>query len=259
MSDDLVSVRGLVDSDFDMPVKEFDGVFAGYETAPASGYDGTRVNLNYKDIDNVVAVSPYNLPTVVLNMGLSNKKKSRFGYYGSSLADLIPADMDIKDCAGQAHHVVFADGEDGRPEPKPIWNKTAGDNWKLAIALTQKMNAVEDSQQQSNLQDELNGLGELHKDGMVPTPVWLVTSVDGVGTAGGSGNSGQSATEWAEENLVGKTRADFNKWAFTDPRVRKDIQLTRSITDKSFVNGLVQIRRVEEDENGVFQVSVAAA
>lgn len=219
--EDLVSVRNLVDSDFDLPVREFDGVFGSFETAPATGYDGTRVSVNYGDIDNVVAVSPYNLPTVVLNMGLSNKHKSKWGYYGDSLAALIPPDEDIKDCKGQVHHVVLADGQDGRPAPKPIWSRDA---------------------------DPAE-----FPDKMVPTPVWVVTAVNGATVEEASGEKGQAAPDWAEKNLIGKSRADFNKWAYADPKIRKDTALQRSITDKSFINSLLKLGRVHEDADGIFQ------
>lgn len=222
--EDLVSVRGLVDSDFDLPVREFDGTFDGYETAPATGYEGTRVNLNFKDIDNVIAVSPFNMPTVVINVGLSNKHKSKWGYFGDSLAALLPPEEDIKDCKGRTMHLVLADGQDSRPAPKPIWNRDADPS-------------------------EFPGK-------MVPTPVWIVTAVEGV-TAADTSSGAQSAADWAEENLLGKTRADFNKWAYADPKVRKDTALQRSITDKSFINSLVQLKRIEEDENGVFVIPTA--
>ena len=217
---DLVSVRGLVDSDFDMPLRKFDGIFDGYETMPATGYSGTRVDLNFKDIDNVVAVSPYNFPTAVINLGLSNKNKSKWGYLANSLAALLPPDEDIKDCKGRRLSLVFCDGQDGRPEPKPIWSKDA---------------------------DPAE-----FPDKMVPTPVWIVTEVEGGAVAGEV--SGETAAEWAEQNLIGKTRAEFNKWAFADPKIRKAIALQRSISDKSFINSLLQLGRVVEDENGVFQL-----
>ena len=220
--DNLVSVRGLVDSDFDIPVRECDAILDSYETAPATGYEGTRVSLNFKELDNVVAISPYNLPTLVINVGLSNKHKSKWGYFGDSLAPLLPPDEDIKDCIGRTMHLVFADGQEGRPAPKPIWNRDADPSE--------------------------------FPDKMVPTPVWLVTAVGGVSAEGTATKGVVSAADWAEENLVGKTRAEFNKWAYADPKVRKDTPLQRSITDKSFINGLMTLKRIEEDENGVFKV-----
>jgi len=217
---DLVSVRGLVDSDFDMPLRRFTGTFDSYATAPAQGYAGTRVDLNYKDIDNVVSVSPYNFPTAVINLGLSNKNKSKWGYLANSLAKLLPASEDIKDCVGRVMTLVYCDGQDGRPAPELIWSRDADPTE--------------------------------FPDKMVPTPVWKVVEVEGV-TAGGDGATGGSAAEWAEENLIGKTRAQFNKWAFADAKVRKDTALQRSISDKSFITALEQMEKVVEDADGTFQ------
>jgi len=221
MPDDLVSVRGLVDSDFDNPLREFDGLFDGYDTAPAQGYSGTRVDLKFLDIDNVVTApgQAYNFPTAVINLGLSNKNKSKWGYFANSLAKLLPSDEDIKDQKGKRLKLVYCDGQDGRPAPKPIWNRDADP-------------------------------GE-YPDKMVPTPVWTVAEV--AGSAAAAGGETVDAAAWAEENLIGKTKAQFNKWAFADATVRKDTGLQRSITDKSFINALIQMGKVAEDSDGVFQ------
>jgi len=218
---DLVSIRGLVESEFDNPLKKFSGVFAGYVTAPAQGYQGIRVDLNFKDLDNVVATSPYNFPTAVINIGQSNKNKSRWGYFANSIAKLLGPDEDLKDCVGRRMTMVFCDGQDGRPAPLPIWSKNAD------VAQ--------------------------FPDKMVPTVVWIALEIEGGATVGAAGQT-ETAAEWAAKNLVGKTKAQFNKWAFADERVRKDTTLQRSITDKSFIAGLVLAKQVEEDENGVYQL-----
>lgn len=219
----LVSIRGLVDSDFDNPLRKFIATFDSYTTEAATGYAGTRVSLNYRDIDSgsVVAVAPYIFPTVVINVGQSNKNKSKWGYLANSLAALIPADEDIKDQEGKTMTLVFCDGLEGRPKPKPIWNRDA---------------------------DPAE-----FPDKMVPTPVWIVEAVEGVAAADAS-DTGQSAADWAEENIIGKTKAEFNKFAFADPKIRKDVALQRSISDQSFVNALVQMGKVKEDADGRFQV-----
>jgi len=221
MTDDLVSIRGLVDSDFDNPLRKFTGVFDGYITSPATGYAGTRIELNFKDLDDIIAVSPYNFATTVINLGLSNKHKSRFGYFADSLAKLLPPGDDIKDAKGKTVVLVFCDGQDGRPAPKPIWSKDADPSE--------------------------------YPDKMVPTPVWVIESVDGV-SSGGEIVTGSSTAEYAEDNLIGKTRAQFNKWAFDDARIRKDAALQRSISDKSLINALLKLGKVIVDENGVFQL-----
>ena len=224
MTTDKLSVRGLIDSDFDLPVKSFSGIFAGYEKEPARGYDGTRIVLHYTDIEDVVCAEGqvYNLPTVTLNIGLSNKHKSRWGYYSDSLVEFLDDDEDIDDKFGSRQHVEFCDGESGRAKPKPIWSRDADQ--------------------------------EKFPDKMVPTAVWIITAVEG-STAGKKGkDDGVDAVAWAEENIIGKTRAEFNKWAYSDPIVRKDTALTRSITDKSFINGLLTLGKIVEDENGVFEL-----
>jgi len=259
MVNEPISVRGLIDSDFDNPLRQFTGTFDGCEKVPASGYEGWRVNMNFRDIDNVV-VAPgfvYNFPTAVLNFPYSNKKKTKWGYCGDSLASFLPPDEDIVDCKGRVMTLVFCDGQDGRPEPKPIWNRDASTNWKHAVQLETQIEAIKKAGSPLDalaaLEDELNGLGEVYRDGMVPTPVWIVAGMEGA-TGGVQEDSGGSAADWAEEHLVGLTRAQFNKWAFADPKVRKDVALQRSISDKSFVNSLVQLGKVVEDEDGVFQL-----
>lgn len=223
MTQDLISVRGLTDG-FDVPVRSFDGIFGEYNSKAAGNFGGSIVSLSFGEIDNVVAITPYNLPTVTIEIWLSNKHKSGWGYYGDSLAEQIPEDEDIKDCIGKRMSLVFCDGIDGRPAPKPIWQKTPSDEMLIK-----------------------------HPDKQIPTAVWIVTAVEGSTVSSGEIAGGVSAADWAEQNLIGKTRADFNKWAFSDPAVRKDAGLQRSITDKSFINSLLQLERVVEDENGVFQ------
>lgn len=76
--------------------------------------------------------------------------------------------------------------------------------------------------------------------------VWRAYSLEGA--AGGK----QSAAARAKELLIGKTRAEFNKLAYADPLIKADPALQRAITDRSFINALVQTGEVAEDANGVF-------
>ena len=61
---------------------------------------------------------------------------------------------------GRTMTLVFRDGQEGRPEPKPIWNRDADP-------------------------------GEF-PDKMVSTPVWVVTEVEGVSAGDGEGGEGLS-------------------------------------------------------------------
>lgn len=213
---ELVSVRNLVDTDFGTPLRKFYGVLANYMTEPATGYEGTRVNLNFSDVEVLQAIEPYNFPTAIINIGLSNKKKSKWGYFGTSLGKLIPTTEDIKNQMGRRMGLIFCDGQEGRPEPKPIWNRDRGEE--------------------------------------VLNPVWEVFEVAGVVAGAGA----KSAIEKAKELLDGKTRADFNKAAYADPIIRADDKFQRTITDKSFINSMVQIGEFTEDGEGVFHSTTKA-
>jgi len=262
MAENLVSIRGLVEGG-GTPLRRFKGKFAEYLTEPASGYEGTRVILNFgPDVEVLQSNEPYNLPTASINLGLSNKKRSKWGYFSDSLAQFLAPTEDIKDALDKEMGLVYTDGQDGRPSPSDtrIWNRDAGNNYKIAIALEQGIKAIMDkgakatSDEQKKLIDlkaEREAIGEVYPDGMVPTPVWLVYELEGaVATEGGNV---ESANDKLLRELVGKTRAEFNKVALGLSYVKANPPLQRAIIDKSFITGMTATGKVHEDTNGVFQ------
>lgn len=202
MTEDLVSVRGLVDSEFGgTPLRKFTGVLDSYY--PEDRTFGTQVILNFKDVEVLESVEPYNFPTATISIKLSNKKNSGWGVFSESVAALLPEDQDIKDCIGkrigmemEVGHEYGTDRQTGEP--------------------------------------------------MLGNP-WKVFELEGVV----AGAKVTTATDRAKELLAGKTRAEFNKAAYADPIIRKDTALQRAITDKSFINSLIQLGEFTEDENGV--------
>jgi hypothetical protein len=205
-----------VDSEFGTPLRKFYGILDSYVPEPASGYEGTRINLNFKDVDVLQSTEPYNFPTAIINIGQSNRKKSRWGYFGTSLGNLIPENEDIEDIIGKKIGMVFCDGLEDRPAAKPIWSRDA-DRAK-------------------------------YPDGELPTPVWVVFEVEG--QVAGSGVS--TATEQAKRLLDGKTVSEFNKAAYADPVIKRDTELQRSITDKSFIKAMTASGEFKKDENDVY-------
>lgn len=205
MSDELVSVRGLTDSEFGTPLREFSGVLDSYY--PEERKFGDVAVLNFKEVEVIRSVVPYNFPIATLAIKLSKSKRSGWGIFADSLAEKLPDDQDIKDCVGKRMKLEMEEGH----------------------VYGQDRNTGED---------------------LVGNP-WKVTELEGGAT---SGASLPTAKDRAKELLIGKTRADFNKAAYADPLIRKDTALQRAITDKSFINSLVQLGEVVEDENGVFQL-----
>lgn len=209
MNEDPISVRNLTDSTFGTPLREFKGTLESYH--PEEQKYGTFVILNFKDIEVVRATEPYNFPTAIISIKLSNKKRSGWGILSDSLASHLASDEDIKDAIGREWHMVMKEGH----------------------VYGQDRNSGED---------------------MIGNP-WQCVALDGASGAVAL----QSAAEVARQLIIGKTRAEFNKAAYADPVIRKDSELQRAITNKSFITGLVTAGEIVEDENGVFQVVGSAA
>jgi len=204
---DLISVRNLVDQDFGTPLREFKGTLDGYN--PEERQFGTFVVLNFKDIEVIESVEPYEFPTAIISIKHSNKKRSGWGILSDSLAQFLASDEDIKDAIGKEWHLKM----------------------KVGHIYGQDRNTKED---------------------MVGNP-WQCIGIDGAGAAGGAGSLPTGKAR-AIELLIGKTRAEFNKVAYADPIIRKDPELQRSITNKSFIAAILLSGEMVEDENGVFSV-----
>ena len=246
----MVTTRGLIEAELG-PLRRFTGILDSMPTEPRTYGEGesarttTRVSINFKDIDVKEAVEPYHFPTVTLIMGLSNRKKSRWGVLSegtpqdramgfNNVADqqytveqldqananfIKPEDrMDMKrDCIGKRLGMVLTDGADGRPEPMELYDGRADEDR--------------------------------------PTPAWTVYEVEGIGVAGGGGGS---AMDLALSLLYEKTLPDFNTAALANPAIRADVSLLQAISKPptapdSFANAMVAAGKVTKDETtGIF-------
>lgn len=236
----LITTRNLIDTDIG-PLRRLTGVLDSMPTEPRTYGEGesaktsTRVTLNLREIEVVEAIEPYHFPTFTFGMSLSNRKKSRWGVFGISLNDILdqqytPEQLDptnsafvkasdrddINSCIGKRIGLVVADGEDGRPA-------------------------------QVNLYD-----GRAQAD--MPTTVWMVYSVEGIGVAGGQGIT---PFEKAMQLLDGKTLSAFNKLALEDQLVRGDTALLQGISlpvsaKNSFANAMITAGQFTKDDQEVY-------
>jgi hypothetical protein len=274
-----LSVRNLKDGGFSQPLREFDGKLNDLiqESAQyADGREGTRVNLNFIDLDNIKTApgEVYILPTAVVSVSLSDSKNSMWGYFGTSLVKLMPEDEDIEQQKGKRMHLVMADGLDGRPSPEnyKIYNKKAKESYNIAQSLGAQIAAAEKklasvpeteksvvSADIASLNDQLNALGIVHEKGLVPTAVWLVTELEGAVPTDASDTSGaiKSTRDVALELIIGKDRAAFNKAAIANPVIKKDVAFIKTITDKSFITSALQLGELAE-VNGIFKAGPKA-
>lgn len=244
------SIRGLVDTDVG-PLRKFTGVFDSMPDEKKTYGEGdkkrvsTQISLNFKDIEVIEAIEPYHFPIFTVLLSESNRKKSKYGVFGQSLAVVLDmqytpeqldpsspeyikpsARMDLKDCIGKRMGLVLADGEEGRPTPPDLFDGRANEG----------------------------------KGGDVPTPCWTVYMVEGIGVLGEQGNT---PNDKAMELLDGKTLAAFNKLALADPTIRADGDLLAAISlpasaPNSFGNTMITSGQFTKDKTGVFhKVAVA--
>jgi len=242
------SVRGLVDSDIG-PLRRFTGIL---DSAPGedqvwnpgtpNARTSVRRSINFKDIEVLEAIEPYQFPIYTVLLTESNRKKSRWGVFGTSLTGILdmqyteaqldpsspehikPSDrMDLKDCFGKRLGLVMADNEDGRPPKHDLFDGRAKD--------------------------------EEHPTGQdVPTSAWEVYMVEGIGVAG---SGGTSPLDEAISVLDGKTIAQFNDAALANELIRSDVSLLTSIgmpvsAPNSFTNTMIAGGQFTKDEQGVF-------
>ena len=249
-SEKSVSVRGLIDSDIG-PLRRFTGILDSMPTEKQQPYgEGEkkkdrpdRVSFNFKDIEVIEAIEPYNFPIYTIAFSKSNRKKSKYGIFGLSLVDILdkqytpeqldpsspeyvkPGDRaDVDSCLGKRLGLVMTDGEDGRPAQVDLFDGRANDG----------------------------------KGGDVPTSTWTVYSVEGIGV---TGDQGATPLDRAMELLDGKTLAEFNTAALADATVRGDAQLLQAIgmpasAKNSFSNQMIAGGQFTKDKTGMFHKKV---
>jgi len=248
MADVKVSVRNLIESDLGTPLRKFTGILDSKPTEDKQYGDATKgekvrtstqVHFNFKDVEPIETVEPYNFPTVTITLGLSNRTKSKYGVFGKSVADILDmqyskeqltpgsptyikpdARADIDSCIGKRMGLVMADNVDGRPVAPKLFDGRANDG----------------------------------KGGDVDTPCWMCYQIEGVGVAG---NAGVSPNDQAYKLLDGRTAQQFKDSAVTDPIIRTDPGLLAMISmpvsaPTAFVNIAVKSGSFTTDTAGVY-------
>lgn len=250
--DTFPSIRNLVESDVG-PLRRFTGVLDSMPREKQKWNEGqpderesTRLSLNFKELEVIEAVDPYQFPIFTIQLTESNRKKSRYGVFGWSLAEILdqqytadqldpsspnfipPAKrVDLKDCVGKRMGMVLADSSPeeptGRPNKHMLFDGRATD--------------------------------EAHPRGQdMPTAAWEVYLVEGVGVKGGAGTTPLDA---AKELLDGWTLDEFNSGALASDIIKGDIALLQAIgkpvsAPDSFTNTMLASGEFTKDETGVF-------
>lgn len=248
-----ITTRNLVDADVG-PLRRVVGTLTSMPQTLEEYGEGvkkrfvTRVTIFLTDIEILELIEPYQLPTFTILLSLSNKRKSKWGFFSdgsreemtvgfNNIADqqyspeqLNPDNpqyveprkrMDIKDCIGKRIGLVLADGEEGRPASPLLWDGRA--------------NAGEGAD--------------------VPTLCWTVYLIEGIGVVGGQG---ATPYQIAVDILDGKTLKEFNDAALANPVITGDSKMLAALSlpvtaPNSFTNALVTAGTFIKDEaTGIF-------
>ncbi len=127
---DLLSIRGLQE-DFGTPIKEFKGVLVGYTLEPDK-----PAKLNFDQVEIIESSEPYPYPTCTIEIWPSNRVKSNWGIFGTSLGKIIPADQDLRDCISKVFWMKFTPGHMLRRKNKETeeWGDVAVNAWEVIEA-----------------------------------------------------------------------------------------------------------------------------
>lgn len=228
MSDELDSIRGLVEGGTNSPLRRFIGSFKGNQQEEKKGNDNKAYkvnNLQFADIEVLESVEPYNFPIATISISASNRKNSKWGVFADSLVLLLDAGIPedtpaeqrkgLKDCIEHRMGLVFADGIDGRPEPPTMWD----------------------------------GRDKKEK----PNPSWMAYSLDGQV----AGTGAKSLEDTLYDMLDSSTLVEFNGKALMSEVVRNNPDLLQKISKPvgdagNFATAAVAAGKVTLDANGVY-------
>jgi len=250
MQNAIPSVRNLIESDLGTPLRKFTGILDSMPTEAKSYGDASKgekvrettyIKLNMKDLEIIDTVEPYNFPIVSIQIGISNKKKSKFGVFGVSVSDILdkqyskeqldPASpayvppekrANLDSCIGKRLGMQMNDGQKDRPKPPMLFDPRAT--------------------------DDANPKG---KD--VATPCWSCYFIEGIGFIGNT----ISASDKAYAMLDGKTSQQFKQEATLDAVIKTDTALLAMIAapdsaPNAFVNIALNSKQFTKDDKGVY-------
>ena len=130
------SVRGLKDSSFGTPLTHFKGKFHSYQTALSKfqdkqGKSKVNVILNFSDISVIASKEPYNFPTAQIEIPYSEYNKSRWGFWGNSLAKFLSEGEDVAQAVGRNLEMKVTPGHDMGQKDKETNQKILSECWEV--------------------------------------------------------------------------------------------------------------------------------
>lgn len=232
------------------------GFEAGFQTTPLRDFWGTLTSItgdmrtgqrggfavalyNFDDVDVIHATEPYTNTVAQIEIPLSGRDKSRMGYWGDSVDDIINAGIDktlpqnapnVRNqnfLIGKRIHLAMTPGH-----PIPARNDTTG-RWEDRPVDCWVLLEVEGL---------AAGVAPQAPTGATPAqPTTGTTSVD--------------AYQVALTLLVGKTLQQWHQEVFAHPAIKSNPALINQIISGEFIGGLEAAGTVVKDANGAYQLA----
>jgi len=216
------------------PLRDFWGNLTSITGEMRSGQRGAfAVSLyNFGEVEVLLSTEPYTSPVAQLEIPVSKSAKSKMGYWGDSIDNLINPGIDksvpqnAPNIKGQGYligkrlHVALTPGHPigFRDDATGRWEDRPQDCWNLL---------------------EVQGEGTPTKAGPSPSAV---------------GSTAVDATTLALSMLNGKTLQQWHQEVFGNSTVKTDTKLINLIISGQFISGLEGAGKVSKDANGVYTV-----
>jgi len=153
MSEELVSIRGLIEGFQRIPVREFIGKLESFPTELVTRFTPakTYVNLNYSDIEVIETIEPYPFPIVQISIPLNKRRVSSWTLIADSIAKFIPENQDITNTVGMMYHMKITPGhmmwnrDEGKATPREAWEVIgiAGESMDAGVPVDATARALE--------------------------------------------------------------------------------------------------------------------
>lgn len=131
--DDLrnqITFRGLKDSGFADPVREFKGNLAGFDVVEAE-FQGVKqgrnnVILRFSDVEAIISDPPWSYPNKDITIGYSDRKQSRWGIFAESGLKFLSENEEFSNLVGKRLHLKIAvhmlfQGKERGVQPADCW------------------------------------------------------------------------------------------------------------------------------------------
>ncbi len=230
-----LQTRGFEEGFQRTPLRDFWGKLTSITGEMRQGNSGAfAVALyNFDEVEPIESVEPYTSPIGQIEVSTSTRAKSKMGYLGKSIDDIInvglPLDTpqaQVKNqdyIIGKVLHMKLTPGHmiSNKDDATGTWTDKPNDCWVLM---------------------------EIKGEGTAPTPATVAA------TATPPAPTGIDASQQALNLLDGRTEQQWHQAVFVDPTVKADTNVIMSIANREFIVGLEAAGKVTKDETGIYHV-----